>query len=334
MFEGVVAPIAVALAFDHARRGLGARRAAGELLALAAYGFTVELVAMSMFASHAYAASWWAQPLGVPLAVASVWAAVIVSAMAVSGRHQSSRVSRAVTAAVVAIALDLLIDPVATRAGLWRWTPPGPWLGVPIGNFVAWGVIVGFYAYGADRWAGTGRVPFQPLRRFALAAGCIVVLVMIAELWTRLGLERLFEHGRGWMVWAAVQVALLWRVGRIGDSGGRRPAKRDGARWGGLGGERGAMAPRRRSPPSLISQPQPEPLPQPPSPSPPQPPPQPLTLPMLLAETPGWRPEAALCVVGVGFAIEALSIAQADVTTAAVGSLAALAVVAARLRRR
>jgi hypothetical protein len=54
----------------------------------------------------------------------------------------------------------------------------------------------------------------------------------------------------------------------------------------------------------------------------------------LLAETPGRRPEAALCIVGVGFAIEAVSIAQADLTTAALGSLATLAVVAARVRRR
>jgi hypothetical protein len=55
---------------------------------------------------------------------------------------------------------------------------------------------------------------------------------------------------------------------------------------------------------------------------------------VLLAETPGRRPEAALCVVGVGFAIEAVSIAQADVTSAALGSLATLAVVAARLVRK
>jgi hypothetical protein len=289
-----VAPIAVALAFDHARRALGVPRAAAEMAALAVYGFTVELVAMSLFGSHVYAAAWWAAPLGVPLAVASVWSAVIVSAMAVSGRHERTQLARAVTAAIVAIALDLLIDPVATRAGLWRWTPPGPWLGVPIGNFVAWGVIVGVYAYGADRWAGTGRGPFQPLRRLALSAACIVVLVTIAEIWTRLGLERLFEHGRGWAVWAAVQLALLWRLAGPSESGGHPTAKREDARS--------------------------------------QPPSQ--TLPMLLAETPGARPEAALCVVGVGFAIQAVAIAQADVTLAAVGSLAALAFVTAQLRRR
>lgn len=212
MFEAVVAPIAAALAFDHARRALGARRAVGELAALAAYGFTVEAVAMAVFATHAYNPSWRMAPRGVPLAIAVVWAAVITSAMAVAGRHESSRGRRAFTAAVVAIALDLMIDPVATRAGLWDWTPPGPWLGVPIGNFVAWGVIVGAYTYGAEVWPGTGRATFQPLRRLVLAAACIVVLVLVATAWTSLGLERAFADGRGWLVWAAVLMATVWRL--------------------------------------------------------------------------------------------------------------------------
>ena len=213
VFEAGVAPLAAALAFHHARRALGAGRAAGELLALAAYGFTVEAVAMAVFATHAYDSSWHASALGVPLAIAVVWAAVITSAMAVAGRHESTRGWRAFTAAVVAIALDLMIDPVATRAGLWDWTPPGPWLGVPIGNFVAWGLIVGAYAYGAERWAGTGSIAIQAVRRIALAAGCIVFLVLVAAAWTSLGLERAFEGGRGWAVWAAVLLATVWRVG-------------------------------------------------------------------------------------------------------------------------
>jgi uncharacterized membrane protein len=213
VFEFVVAPIAAALAFHHARRALGPRRAAGELLALAAYGFALEAVAMAVFASHTYDASWRIAPLGVPLAVAAVWAAVITSAMAVAGRREkASRAWRAVTAALVAITLDLMIEPVATRANLWRWTPPGPWLGVPIGNFVGWGVIVGAYAYGATRWAGTGPIPMQAVRRIALAAACILALVLVGTVWTSLGLERAFAHGRGWVVWAAVLMATMRRV--------------------------------------------------------------------------------------------------------------------------
>jgi uncharacterized membrane protein len=284
VFETVVTPIAAALAFAHARRALGARRAAGELAALAAYGFTVEAVAMAMFATHAYDASWRAAPLGVPLAVAVVWAAVITSAMAVAGRHESSRGWRAFTAAVIAIALDLMIDPVATHAGLWDWTPPGPWLGVPIGNFVAWGVIVGAYAYGAELWAGTDHTAFQPLRRLALAAACIVVLVLVATAWTSLGLERAFADGRGWAVWGAVQVVTLWRMLRP------RADQEAGAAAGG-------------------------------------------GLPARLAATPGRGPEAVLCVLGLAFAVEAVRIAEPGVTLAAVGSLATIGMVVARLRR-
>ena len=298
VFEVVVAPLAAALAFHHARRALGARRAAGELLALAAYGFALEAVAMAVFASHTYDASWRIAPLGVPLAVAVVWAAVITSAMAVAGRGEgASRGWRAGTAALVAITLDLMIEPVAARAGLWHWTPPGPWLGVPVGNFVGWGVIVGAYACGATRWAGTGPIATQAGRRIALAAACIVALVLVGAVWTSLGLERAFGHGRGWVVWAAVLMATLWRmVRRQADrEAGARAA--GGGRWGGLTPES--------------------------------------SLPAQLAATPGRGPEAVLCVVGLAFAVQALRIAQADVTAAAAGSLATIGIVAAAgLRRR
>lgn len=219
-----MAPLAAALAFHHARRALGATRAAGELLALVAYGFALEAVAMAVFASHVYDASWRIAPRGVPLAVAVVWAAVITSAMAVAGRREEDAPGgRAVTAALVAITLDLMIEPVAVRAGLWRWTPPGPWLEVPIGNFVGWGVIVGAYAYGAARWAGTGALAIQAGRRIALAAACILALVLVGAAWTSLGLERAFAHGRGWAVWTAVLMATCWRM-------------RGGTRAGGVAG--------------------------------------------------------------------------------------------------
>jgi uncharacterized membrane protein len=304
VFELVVAPLAAALAFAHARRALGAPRAAAEMLALAAYGFALEAVAMAVFASHVYDASWRAAPLGVPLAVAAVWAAVITSAMAVAGRRGGSHGWRAVSAALVAIALDLMIEPVATRAGLWSWTPPGPWLGVPVGNFVGWAVIVGAYAYGASRWAGAGTIAIQAIRRIALAAACIAALVAVGLVWTSLGLERVFEGGRGWAVWAAVLGAALWRV-----------AWAEVSSWGGnVGAEPWGLAP----------------------------PPDPPTgrratraaLPDQLVTTPGWKPEAALCVVAVAFAVEAVGIGEPAVTVAALGSLATIALIAAGFRRR
>ncbi len=203
--ELLVAPAAATAAFLHARAALGGRRAAGELLALAAYGFALERVSMTAFASHRYGAGWRLAPLGVPLAVAVVWAAVISSALALSARRGfAAAPARALAAAVFAVTLDLTIEPVAMRRGLWEWTPPGPWLGVPIGNFVGWLVIVAGYGIGAERWAGGGRLMTEALRRLLLAAAALAALLAVGFAWTRLGLESALGRRGGWVAWAVL----------------------------------------------------------------------------------------------------------------------------------
>ena len=208
--ELVVAPLALALAYRHAARALGGARAAIELLALCGYGFALEWVAMAVFASHRYGAGWTLAPAGVPIAIAAVWAAVITSAMALAVRAGAvSPLRRALLAATLGIVLDLLMEPVAVRLGLWEWTPPGPWLAVPIGNFVGWAVIVGGYTFGAERWAGHGRFGAEATRRLALAAGAIALLIAVGLLWTRLGAEALFAKGAGWAAWLVLLAAPL-----------------------------------------------------------------------------------------------------------------------------
>lgn len=44
--------------------------------------------------------------------------------------------------AVVVTLLDTAMDPLQVYAGAWRWEIPGPYFGVPWGNFVGWFVIV------------------------------------------------------------------------------------------------------------------------------------------------------------------------------------------------
>lgn len=236
--ELVVAPAALALAFLHARRALGASRACVELLALALYGFALERVAILVFASHAYGDGWRLAPSGVPLAVAAVWAAVIVSAMAVAAqRGPVTAFGRGAAAALVGVSLDLLMEPVAVRAGLWRWTPPGPWLGVPVGNFVGWAVIIGSYTVGAERWGDASSLLAQTARRAGLGAASILALVAVGMAWRALGAERIFEGGGGWAAWAvalALAAGLRLRrrsaetgstlAGRLGTAAGAFPA--------------------------------------------------------------------------------------------------------------
>ena len=237
LYEFVVAPLALALAFLHTRRALGSRRAAGELVALAFYGYALERAVIVAFAAHEYPASWRVAPGGVPLAVVVVWAAVISSAMAVAVRRGAgTAVARAASAALLALAVDLAMEPVAVRAGLWRWTPPGAWLGVPLGNFVGWAVIVGSYTLGAERWAGSGRAWLQAGRRVALAVVSVLALLVVGAAWRGLAAETLFTPAGAWTAWAGLILgaALAARgtglrgdpttlAGRLGTTAGRLP---------------------------------------------------------------------------------------------------------------
>lgn len=207
--ELVLAPGVFGLAFLHARRALGAARAALELAVLALYGYALELAAIRLFSSHAYGEGWRLAPHGVPVAVAVVWAAVISSAMALAPRlGRRSVLGRAAMAALLGIVLDVMMEPVAVGAGLWRWTPAGSWLGIPVGNFVGWAVIVGAYTASAERWPGpAGHLGAAALRRLSVAALSICALLAVGLAWRGVGAERLFAGASGWLVWGAVVVA-------------------------------------------------------------------------------------------------------------------------------
>ena len=226
--ELVVAPAAFTVALLHARRALGGGRAIGELLALAAYGYGVEAAAIGLFGSHSYGASWLAAPFGVPLAVALVWAAVISSSMALSARiDPRGTTARAAAAALIAISLDVLMEPVAVRIGLWRWTPAGPWLGGPIGNFVGWAVIVAGYTLGAERFTGGGPLYREIADRLAVAGASVMGLILVGLAWKRLRAEYLFTGSRGWMAWAAILMAtaIAGRARGRGVQDGGLPAR-------------------------------------------------------------------------------------------------------------
>ncbi len=189
------------LATPVARRALGSGRAAVELLALVAYGYGLERTAIAVFSSHDYGHVWRSDVGGVPVAVAVTWSAVMVAAMALAARLARSLVGRALAAALIGISLDLLMEPVAMRAGLWSWTPPGPWLEVPVGNFVGWVVILGAYTLGAERWGGSGSLIAQAVRRLTLGGAAVGVLLTVGSVWRATGAERLFSGSRGWAAW-------------------------------------------------------------------------------------------------------------------------------------
>jgi len=223
-YDLLAAPAAGALAFGLARRGLGLPRAAVELAVLVLYGYALEWVVIAVFSSHSYAGSWKLAPGGVPVAVAVVWAALTLAALALAARLGfETPLARARAAALLGLTLDLLMEPVAVRVPLWLWTPPGPWLGVPLGNFVGWTIIVGVYAYGAERWGPTDRIRHAAARRVVLGIVSIGVLVAAGFVWRATGAERLFAGAGGWIVWGALLLAAARLALR-----GPRPVAPDG----------------------------------------------------------------------------------------------------------
>jgi hypothetical protein len=149
---------------------------------------------------------------------------VIVAAMALASRLARSAAGRAAAAALIGVSLDLLMEPVAVRAGLWSWTPPGPWLSVPVGNFVGWVVILGTYTVGAERWGGAGSLAAQALRRLALGGAAVGALLIVGTVWRATDAERAFSGGRSWAAWgllltATAAMAVRTRAGEPGEHG-------------------------------------------------------------------------------------------------------------------
>jgi hypothetical protein len=217
-----VAPLAFGVMLRHAARALGLRRAVLEMAVLTAYGFALEWTAMAVFSTYRYSATWTVAPAGIPLAIALMWSAIILAAMALAVRAGArSPVRRAALAAALAIALDLLMEPTASRLHLWQWTPPGPWLGVPLGNFVGWMVLVGGYAWGAERDVDEASIARMFLRRIVLALSTIAGLVVVGFTWRTLHAERRLAGAADWCAWAILVCApvLLSRRPATDDPG-------------------------------------------------------------------------------------------------------------------
>lgn len=140
----------------------GAWRAALALALVAAGGLGAEVVGVATglpFGRYHYTAV--LAPLlpgHVPLAVVCAWVYVVfaatTSARVLLARYtevrqlhaQASSLAVIGLAAILALGLDLLLEPVAVRVeGYWVWDVTGPYYGVPLANFVAWTVLAAVF---------------------------------------------------------------------------------------------------------------------------------------------------------------------------------------------
>jgi hypothetical protein len=195
-----------------------------ELLAFTLYGLGLESAAVG---ADLYDYGPFALKLGgAPLTIALGWGVIGVSAMALSDRLDLPQWGKPFLDAPLALLIDLGMDAVAVRSGMWDWglALDEQWFGVPYDNFLAWWVVV-FVMSSALR---SGRYLATWYRRRWLEVGYPLLALALALplfVWLLLTFKDVFGLGTLLPLLAAsgfVLATTLRGVQRpIGPSGGR-----------------------------------------------------------------------------------------------------------------
>lgn len=141
VFEGMVYALFAACLWNAARRG---RFAVTELVWTVVYGFLLEWLTLKQLAVYHYG-SFALMLDGAPLAVAVGWAVIIYASMRFSDTLTLPDTVRPLLDALLALNVDLSLDTIAIRLGMWFWTGvdrDAQWFGVPWANFWAWFLVV------------------------------------------------------------------------------------------------------------------------------------------------------------------------------------------------
>lgn len=128
----------------------GGRQRLIELLSAVPFGLLLEQGDIKIFGSYAYSQGFFLKLGSVPVAIALAWAMIITSSMFMSDRLGIAPRLAPFADAVFAIVLDLSLDVIAIRQGLWHWNIPlnAGFFGVPAGNYYGWL----FVAFGFSVW--------------------------------------------------------------------------------------------------------------------------------------------------------------------------------------
>jgi uncharacterized membrane protein len=128
----------------------GGRQRLLELLSAVPFGLLLEQGDIRIFGSYAYNQGFFIKLGSVPLAIALGWAMIITSSMFMSDRLGIPARLAPFADAVFAILLDLSLDAIAIRQGLWHWNISlnAGFFGVPAGNYYGWL----FVAFGFSAW--------------------------------------------------------------------------------------------------------------------------------------------------------------------------------------
>lgn len=148
-----------------------------------AYGLVLEQLVILHFAAYHYDAGDFLLTVGdVPVVIGLGWAAILYAGVEIGRRFRVSRRTLPLFVALFALHVDLAMDAVAIRVPFWTWTPPGPWFGVPLGNFTGWFLVASLFT--AAWLATSARTGFLPAVGTLSIGAAVVGLVVLLEAWT------------------------------------------------------------------------------------------------------------------------------------------------------
>jgi hypothetical protein len=120
------------------------------LLVAMGFGFSIEMFFVTVYSGYSYGDFLIDLTIGghnVPLWVAVGWGTIIYTAMKATDRMGLPWFQKPAMDALLAVSLDITLDPIAEALGWWYWTREGQFFGVPFDNFIGWLMIVGLYSF-------------------------------------------------------------------------------------------------------------------------------------------------------------------------------------------
>jgi Carotenoid biosynthesis protein len=184
LFEGMITCLFVGCLWDASRRG---RSDVLELLWSGFYGFLLEWLTIKQLSAYHYG-PFLIMIDGAPVAVALGWAVVIYSSMRFSSTIRLPESARPILDALLALNIDLAMDVVAIRLGMWAWRGVGfdqQWFGVPWINFWAWFIVV---------WAFSGYLrALRPWQRFRIRQWLYAPFAVLLSLLTLVAVSEMYR---------------------------------------------------------------------------------------------------------------------------------------------
>ncbi len=181
------------------------------LVTAAVYGLTLEAANIALFGTYHYPDVYVLRIATVPIYIALLWAVILHSSLAITDRLGLARWARPFADGLIALLMDLAVDAVAIRLGLWEWRSPlegnrrlafdEGWFGVPPGNLTAWMWVAASYGYFRRALDAAG-----DRRRWGIAREAAVVLLSYAGLFAGIFLSAVVRRPFG----IETQTGRLW----------------------------------------------------------------------------------------------------------------------------